>query len=287
MTHPRGYNASHMITARIEYLGKRFTDVLVGTGEFTLFCVYAAGWAIRGGGAFGRFRLLLPQLFSIGTKSMPVVMLVGAFVGMVFGVEAFDQFKAIGQEARLGGIIAISVLKQIGPVLAAVMIAGRVGGAISAELGTMRVTEQIDALRVMGTDPLAYLVVPRVLACLIMVPVLTVFSDLLGILGGWFVIVRGYGVGNGEYWAFSASFVGPWDIFTGLGKGLFFGLIIGLISCYKGFNCGAGASGVGRAATDAFVTSFIAIIISNFFLATLFKNLYQLIWGSGGVTAFG
>ena len=215
------------------------------------------------------------------------MMLVGAFVGMVFGVETFDQFRAIGQESRLGGVIGISVLKQIGPVLAAVMIAGRVGGAISAELGTMRVTEQIDALQVMGTDPIAYLVVPRVLACLIMVPVLTVFSDLLGVLGGWFVVVRGYGVDNGEYWAFSRAFVGPYDIFTGLGKGFFFGGAIGLISCYKGFNCGAGASGVGRAATDAFVTSFIAIIISNFFLATFFNNIYTIIWGEGGPSAFG
>ncbi|QDU33601.1 ABC transport permease subunit MlaE [Poriferisphaera corsica] len=276
-----------LVINRVGEVGRKVQEQLELLGLFTRFCVSTAIWMIWGGQAFGRFRLLIPQLYYIGTKSMWVVMLVGAFVGMVFGVEAYDQFAAIGQEARLGGIISISVLKQIGPVLAAVMIAGRVGGAISAELGTMKVTEQIDALRVMGTDPIAYLVVPRVIACLIMVPVLTVFSDLLGVLGGWFVIVRGYGVDNGEYWAFSKSFVGPWDIFTGLGKGFFFGGAIGMISCYKGFNCGAGASGVGRAATDAFVTSFIAIIISNFFLATFFKNIYSLIWGSGGPTAFG
>lgn len=193
----------------------------------------------------------------------------------------FEQFKAFGQETRLGGVIHISVVKQIGPVLAAVMIAGRVGGAVSAELGSMRVTEQLDALRVMGSDPIRHLVVPRVLACLIMVPILTVFSDLLGIFGSWVVVVQGFGVDANEYWSFSSEFVGNWDIFTGLVKSVVFGLGIGLISCYKGFNCGTGASGVGRAATDAFVVSFIAIIVTNFFLAMFMKDLYTLLYGAG------
>ena len=273
---------------RFAGLGRSVEDFLDGVGQFTRFALSTAAWTVRGPGLFSRTRLLLPQLYYVGTMSIPVVCLVGAFVGMVLGVEAYDQFKAIGQEARLGGIIAISVLKQIGPVMAAVMIAGRVGGAVSAELGTMRVTEQIDALRVMGTDPISYLVVPRVLACLIMVPVLTVFSDLLGIFGGWVVVVRGYGVDNGEYWDFSRQFIWSWDVFTGLGKATFFGLAIGLIACYKGFTCGPGASGVGRASTDAFVTSFIAIIVSNFFLASFIKNLYDLIYGYGASpSAFG
>jgi phospholipid/cholesterol/gamma-HCH transport system permease protein len=178
------------------------------------------------------------------------------------------------------------VVKQIGPVLAAVMIAGRVGGAVAAELGTMRVTEQIDALKVMGTDPISYLVVPRVLACLMMVPILTVFSNILGIFGGWLIVVAGYGVDAGEYWSFSARFVGPWDIFTGLLKALFFGGMIGIISCYKGFHCAKGAEGVGKAATDAFVTSFIAIIVANLFLAKFLNDLYVILYGSGGPTAF-
>ena len=205
----------------------------------------------------------------------------------MLGVEAFDQFKAIGQEARLGGIIHISVVKQIGPVLAAVMIAGRVGGAVSAELGTMRVTEQLDALRVMGADPIAHLVVPRVMACLLMVPVLTVFSDLLGIFGAWLVVVKGFGVNPEAYWRFSSQFVGSWDVMVGLYKSIVFGLAIGLISCYKGFHCDSGAAGVGRAATDSFVTSFIAIIVANFFLAKFLKDLYEGIYGTGGPTAFG
>ncbi|QDU71712.1 MlaE family ABC transporter permease [Mucisphaera calidilacus] len=255
-------------------------------GLFTRFCLTTANWAVRWMVGRSRLYLLMPQFYAIGTRSIPVVMLVGLFVGAVLGVEAFDQFEAIGQESRLGGIIGISVLRQIGPVLAAVMIAGRVGGAISAELGSMKVTEQIDAIRVMGADPIDYLVVPRVIACLIMVPILTVFSNLMGVYGGHLVCVNALGVDSREYWDFSARFIGNWDVFTGLGKALIFGLAIGLIACYKGFHCGSGAQGVGRAATDAFVTSFIAIIVLNFFLAKFFKDIYVILFGHGGPTAF-
>ncbi|WP_428386260.1 MlaE family ABC transporter permease [Mucisphaera sp.] len=256
-------------------------------GIFTQFCLAATWWTGRWFTGRGRLALLMPQFYSVGTRSIPVVMLVGLFVGAVLGVEAYDQFAAIGQESRLGGIIGVSVLRQIGPVLAAVMIAGRVGGAVSAELGSMKVTEQIDAIRVMGADPIDYLVVPRVLACVVMVPILTVFSNLLGVYGGHLVCVNGFGVDAREYWDFASRFIGNWDIFTGLGKSLIFGLAIGMIACYKGFHCGSGAQGVGRAATDAFVTSFIAIIVLNFFLAKFFKDLYYILFGYGGPTAFG
>ncbi|HEX7008404.1 MAG TPA: ABC transporter permease [Phycisphaeraceae bacterium] len=275
-----------MLADRVESIGRTVMNRLEGFGRFAHFAAAIAAWALRGAGGFGRFRLLLPQLYQVGTLSIPVVVLVGAFVGAVLGVEAYDQFAAIGQEARLGGIIHMSVVKQIGPVLAAVMIAGRVGGAVSAEIGTMRVTEQIDALRVMGADPISYLVVPRVMACLIMLPVLTIFSDLTGVLGGYLVTVRGFGVDASDYWEFSARFVGNWDVFTGLIKSVIFGLAIGVISCYKGFYCESGAAGVGRAATDSFVTSFIAIIVVNFFLAKFLKDLYDVIYGYGGPTAF-
>jgi len=213
-------------------------------------------------------------------------MIVGMFIGMVMAIETYSQFAAIGQQARIGGIIGITVVKQIGPVLAAVMIAGRVGGSVSAELGTMRVTEQLDAMRVMGADPISHLVVPRVVACVLMVPILTVFSDLLGIAGGYLVTVRGFGVNDSDYWDFSARFVGSYDILVGLIKSVFFGLAIGLISCYKGFNCRSGAAGVGRAATEAFVVSFIAIIVMNLFIAKVLNDLYLLLFGHSSVGAF-
>jgi phospholipid/cholesterol/gamma-HCH transport system permease protein len=268
-----------MLRDQIMTIGRRVQCDVQGFGRFTAFCMSTGSWAVRGAGGYGRMKLLIPQLFQVGTRSIPVVALVGAFVGAVLGVEMFAQFQEFGQETRLGGVIHISVVKQIGPVLAAVMIAGRVGGAVSAELGSMRVTEQLDALRVMGSDPIRHLVVPRVLACLIMVPVLTVFSDLLGIGGSWLVVVQGFGVDAQEYWKFSSEFVTNWDVFTGLVKSVVFGLGIGLISCYKGFNCGTGASGVGRAATDSFVISFITIIVANFFLAQFMNDMYGVIYG--------
>lgn len=276
-----------MIVDRLNNLGKIVIDLVEGCGEFTRFSMSTARWFFRGTNRWLRFDLLMPQFFSIGTRSIPVIMLVGAFIGMVLAIEAYDQFRAIGQEVRLGGIINISVVKQIGPVLAAIMLAGRVGGSVSAELGTMRVTEQLDAMRVMGADPIAYLVVPRVVACVLMIPILTVFSNLTGIYGGYVVTVQGYGVNAKDYWQFSSQFVEAYDVSTGLLKALFFGLCIGLISCYKGFNCSSGAAGVGRAATDAFVTSFIAIIVSNLFLAKFLKDLYFSIFGYDTPGAFG
>lgn len=260
-------------------IGQRILDTLEGFGRFVRFMAAGLAAIFARGAGFGRMRLLVPQLYEVGTRSIPVVMLVGGFVGAVLGIEMFDQMASIGQETRIGGIINLSVVKQIGPVLAAVMIAGRVGGAVSAEIGTMRVTEQLDALRVMGTDPVRHLVAPRVLACVIMVPILTIASDLMGVVGGWLVVVVGLGVEASAYWQFSSDFVTSFDVITGLVKAAAFGLLIGLISCYKGFHCKPGAAGVGKAATDAFVASFIAIIIANFFLAKFMNELYTLING--------
>ncbi len=274
-------------TDRLVSLGQTLTERIESFGEFSRFCGATAYWAVRRPSGYGHLKLLAPQLFIIGVLSIPVVVLVGAFVGMVFGIETYSQFHAFGQESRLGGVIAITVVKQIGPVLAAVMIAGRVGGAVSAEVGTMRVTEQLDAIRVMGTDPIQYLVVPRVMACLIMLPILTVFSDLMGIAGGFMVVSLGFGVESSDYWRFSAQIVTSWDVITGVIKSLFFGLFIGLIACYKGFHCESGAAGVGKAATDSFVLGFIAIIISNFFLAQFLNQIDTLIHGYGGVSPLG
>ncbi|MBI1336177.1 MAG: MlaE family lipid ABC transporter permease subunit [Phycisphaera sp.] len=268
-----------MAFARLAYLGSVTLGTIDGIGQFTRFSFETAFWTLRGAGKWGRWRLIMPQLFNIGTRSIPVVILVGAFVGMVLAVEAYRQFAMMGVESRLGGIIDVSVVRQIGPVLAAVMIAGRVGGAVSAELGTMRVTEQIDAMRVMGTDPVAYLVVPRLLACLLMLPILTILSNLVGIAGGYLICTKGYGINGHEYRMFSNMFVSNYDVMSGLVKSVFFGLSIGLISTYKGFYCRSGAAGVGRAATEAFVTSFIAIIVLNLFLAKFLNDMYYVFYG--------
>jgi phospholipid/cholesterol/gamma-HCH transport system permease protein len=266
---------------QVQALGGFVADRLEAFGRFTRFVLATGRWTLAGPGGTGRMRLLMPQLYYVGTASIPVVMLVGLFVGAVIGIESYEPLAQIGQEGRLGGGIGLSVVKQIGPVLAAVMIAGRVGGAVAAEIGSMRVTEQIDALRAMGADPIAYLVVPRVLACLLMLPVLTVFSNLLGVWGGHLVIVGGFGVDAAEYWGFSAQLITSWDVMTGLIKAAVFGLLIGVCACWKGFTCDAGAAGVGRATTEAFVTGFICIIVANFFLARFLNELGKII--NGGI----
>src|SRR5688572_27314709 len=256
-----------MPVAFVERVGLRATSVLEAYGDFFVFVGQTLRWLFAGGLRLKNLRLLPPQFYEVGVRSVPVVCVTGTFIGMVMAIESHTTFKAIGQEARLGSVINLSVVKQIGPVLAAVMLAGRVGGALTAELGTMNVTEQLDALRVMGADPIRFLVVPRFVACVLLTPMLTAYSDILGILGGWVVSTKFLGVAADPYWRYSAQGIETWQLWEGIIKSFFFGGAIGLISCYKGFTCGSGASGVGRACTESFVASFIAIIILNFFFA--------------------
>lgn len=275
-----------MAIALAERVGSRASVLLEDFGDFCIFVGRTFMWLVVAGFGPKNLRLLLPQFYDIGVRSVPVVGVVGAFIGMVMGVETYSQFAAIGQENRLGTIINLSVVKQIGPVLAAVMLAGRVGGALAAELGTMNVTEQLDALRVMGVDPIQYLVVPRFVACCLLTPILTAYSDVLGIFGGWLIAVPVFHIPNHIYWYYSThGGVDTWQILEGIIKGFFFGGAIGLISCYKGFTSGAGASGVGRACTESFVMSFIAIIVLNFIFADISKEMYQAIYGIRSVFA--
>lgn len=264
-----------MPIAIVENVGRRTNDALARFGDFFIFVGTTLRWTALTLFSMRTWRLVIPQLFEVGTRSVPVVAVTGAFIGMVMAIETYPQFKLFGQEDKIGSVIGLSVVKQIGPVLAAVMLAGRVGGALTAELGTMNVTEQLDALRVMGTDPIRYLVVPRFIACVLLTPMLTIYSDLLGVLGGWLVATKFLGVPEGPYWLSTASGIDTWQVMEGIIKSVFFGAAIGLISCYKGFTCGAGASGVGRACTQSFVHSFLAIIVLNFFFAQFLNNLHD------------
>jgi phospholipid/cholesterol/gamma-HCH transport system permease protein len=272
-----------MPTQLVERVGFRTNQALASFGDFCEFVGRATMWLVLGSVRWKNVRLLLPQMYEIGVRSMPVIGITGGFIGMVMAIETYSQFKAIGQEDRLGSVIILSVVKQIGPVLASVMLAGRVGGALTAELGTMNVTEQLDALRVMGTDPIRFLVVPRFLACLMLMPILTIYSDITGIIGGWFIGVRVLGVASGPFWHYAQVGVEMWQINEGIIKSIFFGAAIAMISCYKGFTCGAGANGVGRACTEAFVASFISIIIMNFFFAEVAQSWYVALYGSRSV----
>ena len=268
----------------LEKVGRDTNNTLENFGDFCLFAASAFRWLFSSfvSTPWKSFRLLVPQMYEVGVRSVPVVAVTGAFIGMVMALETYEQFKSLGQEERIGSVIGLTVVKQIGPVLAAVMLAGRVGGALTAELGTMNVTEQLDALRVMGSDPVRYLVVPRFVACVLLTPVLTIYSDLLGILGGWMVSTRFLGIPDEAYWHYSAMGIETWQVMEGVIKAFFFGGAIGLIACYKGFNCGSGASGVGRACTESFVASFLSIIVLNFFFAKMLRDLYNGLYGPPG-----
>jgi phospholipid/cholesterol/gamma-HCH transport system permease protein len=281
------YHPRDMPLGRIEQLGSDtlliLANLLAAFGRFCDFSAKTFGWLFRGGFRWKNIRLLFPQMFEVGVKSVPVVGVTGAFIGMVMAIESYSSFKQLGQETRLGSVINLSVVKQIGPVLAAMMLAGRVGGALTAELGTMNVTEQLDAMRVMGADPIRYLVVPRFLACVILTPILTIYSDLLGVLGGYLISVYYLGIPAQPYWDYSAITIETWQVMEGIGKSVFFGAAIGLVACYKGFNSGAGASGVGKACTESFVASFISIIVLNFFSARLLQSIYVGLYGNRGL----
>ena len=262
----------------IEIIGERTIARVGNAGRFGRFVWQTIVASARSFTLPKTYPLIWVQMNIIGVRSVPIIMITGAFVGMILGVQAYDQLASMGLEERLGVLINISVVKELGPVLAAVMLAGRVGGALTAELGTMNVTEQIDAVRSMGTDPIRYLVAPRVLACLLLTPALIIYADLLGILGGYFVGVIQFKINSWAYWSFSASGVELWDVSVGVVKGFFFGAAIAVISCYKGFTCKEGAHGVGQACTEAFVASFISILALDYALAVIFKSLYNTFW---------
>lgn len=251
----------------VEHLGRfsRFTANTFGAMAHSLFNprTYSLTWT---------------QMYTIGVQSVPVVMATGAFVGMILAIQAYDQLASMGLEERLGVLINIAVVKELGPVLAAVMLAGRVGGALTAELGTMNVTEQIAAVQSMGTNPIRYLVAPRVLACFLLTPLLIIYADLLGILGGYVISVWQLKINAGAYWNYSAIGVERWDVCTGIFKGFFFGGAIALISCYKGFHCREGAQGVGEACTEAFVGCFISILALNYVFAVVLDAIYRSFW---------
>lgn len=253
-------------------------DGIAAIGDFALFCGRLIVWlTIR----LPRRETLLPNFYQVGVLSLPVVALTGTFIGMVLAAQSYWQFRQLGLETRLGAVINMSLVRELGPVLAATMLAGRVGGAMAAELGTMRVTEQIDALASMGANPIHYLVVPRFLACLLLIPTLTIMADFMGVVGGYFYAVSLLDIDKHHYWYNSEQFVGLYDVFTGVFKSLFFGTAIATISCYRGFHCTPGAEGVGRAATAAFVYSFVMILFLDLMVGIVLDSIYLSIWPEG------
>jgi phospholipid/cholesterol/gamma-HCH transport system permease protein len=217
-----------------------------------------------------KFKLLLREIRFIGTKSLTVILLMGSFTGMVLALQIFYTLRKVGSEAYLGPAVALSLIRELGPVLSALTVTGRAGSAITAEIGIMRISEQIDALISMGLNPTRYLIVPKIVAAIIVFPLLTSIFDVIGIFGGYAVGVKLLGVSSGTYFSQMQHFVDMHDVNIGLYKSLSFGLLVLWVCCYKGFYTGYGAEGVSKATTEAVVMSSVLILIVDYFLGSLF-----------------
>lgn len=263
----------------IAAVGSKTIGAIEALGRFGVFSWQMMRWLLPDLPRMRMWQRAMPLFYEVGNRTLPVIIITGTFVGLVLAMQSYDQLHAAGFEQRMGVLVTLSLVQELGPVLAGIMVAGRVGGALTAELGTMRVTEQISAMSVMGIDPLRHLVVPRFLACLLLTPLLTIFCDLFGSLAGWLVAVQMKGIPSTPYWYYIAYSIESWDLMVGFVKSVTFGGVIGLIACYKGFHCRTGAEGVGRACTESFVASFIVILITDFFVGTFLAGVYRGIYG--------
>jgi phospholipid/cholesterol/gamma-HCH transport system permease protein len=248
-------------------IGRLFLSFLAAIGDLTLF----AGRAIALG-VSGPFypRAILHQMVDIGYYSLPVVGLTAIFTGMVLALQSYTGFSRFEAESAVATIVVLSMTRELGPVLAGLMVAGRVGASMAAEIGTMRVTEQIDALTTLSTDPFKYLVWPRLIAGLLMLPLLVVVADVIGVFGGYIVGIYKLGFGPYEYINNTFEFLETQDVVSGLVKAAVFGFLVALMGCYQGYNSKGGAQGVGAATTKAVVSASILILTANYIVTELF-----------------
>jgi phospholipid/cholesterol/gamma-HCH transport system permease protein len=255
----------------------RALDLTAGLGRIVL-------WLLRGAGAVAIFateaithlfrppfygRLLLRALAEIGWFSLPVVALTAVFTGMVLALQSYTGFARFNAEGAVANVVVISITRELGPVLAALMVAGRIGASFAAEIGTMRVTDQIDALTTLSTNPMKYLVAPRLLAGSIAMPLLVVVADILGVMGGWLIGTQQLGFASGAYLKATFDFLEVWDVISGLIKAAVFGFLVALMGCWFGYTSGGGAQGVGRATTSAVVAASILILASDYVLTAI------------------
>lgn len=250
----------------------RAVSLLEGVGSYFQLILSVCWVAIRHPPAWS---LIRDQMYEIGVRSLPVVAITGFSTGMVLAAQSFFQLSDKGLAGATGLMVTKAMLVELGPVLTAFMVTGRVGAAICAELGSMRVTEQIDALRSMAVDPLSYLVAPRFISGMTMLPLLTIFSCLMGIMGGYMIAVGYYGMPSNSFLDPLPDHIKTFDVASGIIKGFVFGVIIITISCYKGMATTGGAAGVGRSTTNSVVICYTVILIGNFFLTLALNNSYE------------
>jgi phospholipid/cholesterol/gamma-HCH transport system permease protein len=235
-------------------------------GRITLLFLSTLSWMVR---PPLKLHNILKQMEFVGVKSIFVVVLTGTFTGMVMTLQGYHGFRLFSAETMVGSTVALGMTRELGPVLTSLMVTARAGSAMAAELGTMRVTEQIDALSVMATNPIKHLIVPRVIASVLMLPLLTVVANFVGIAGSYFVGVDLLDINRGDFVNNIYKMLELNDIYSGLVKAAFFGLVLSVVGCYKGFNTTGGAEGVGRATTQAVVISSITILVSDYFLTAI------------------
>lgn len=248
-------------------IGRGVFAVLSAAGSVAIFAAVALSHVVR-----PPFypRLLARQMIDIGYFSLPVVALTAIFSGMVLALQSYTGFARFSAEGAVATVVVLSITRELGPVLAGLMVAGRVGAAIAAELGTMRVTDQIDALITLSTNPIKYLVVPRIVAATLMLPLLVLVADILGVLGGFTVGVLKLDFHPSTYMARTWEYLEFQDVFSGLVKAAVFGFIIALMGCYQGYHSKGGAQGVGAATTNAVVSASILILTFNYVITELF-----------------
>jgi phospholipid/cholesterol/gamma-HCH transport system permease protein len=251
----------------LQPLGRAFLAGLETMGRLTLFTAKAIYYAVQ---PPYYWRLLLRQMVEIGYYSLPVVGLTAIFTGMVLALQSYTGFTRFNAEAAIPNVVVLSMTRELGPVLAGLMVAGRIGAAIAAEIGTMRVTEQIDALTTLSTNPLKYLVAPRLVAGLLMLPLLVGVADLIGVFGGYIVSIYKLGFNPATYIKNTVDFVEPLDVISGLVKAAVYGFLVTLMGCYHGYHSRGGAQGVGAATTNAVVSASILILIFNYIITELF-----------------
>ncbi|MDT8903776.1 MlaE family ABC transporter permease [Anaeroselena agilis] len=254
-----------MFITLLERIGRQAIEILEHTGRVVLL----VGQTLASMRRSPNLRQVLRQMAHLGVDSLPIVALTMLFTGMVMTVQIAHEFIKYGAQSSVGGVVAIAMGRELSPVLTGVVAAGRVGAAITAEIGSMKVTEQIDALRVMATNPVAYLIVPRLIACVLMLPVLVIFADMIGTVGGYLVATLYAGINSFTFLHSIKVFAAVNDVTGGLVKSMFFGAIIAIIGCYKGLTTAEGAEGVGKATTGSVVASMILIFISNYFLSLI------------------
>lgn len=251
----------------ITSIGRLFLIFLAATGRLTLFALRALTQGIKPPYYPRQF---WRQVVAIGYDSLPVVGLTAAFTGMVLALQSYTGFSRFSAEGAVATVVVLSVTRELSPVLAGLMVAGRIGAAMAAEIGTMRVTEQIDALATLSTNPIQYLVVPRLFAGVLMLPLLVLVGDLIGVFGGYLVSVYKLGFNPGNYLHQTVQYLEAIDVISGLVKAAVFGFFISLMGCYHGYYSRGGAQGVGAATTNSVVSASIMILVFNYLLTALF-----------------